>query len=348
MLPSLPRPPLDASACAYTRAAAVSHTFVRSLSPDMPSFEIAAVVRGYHVYKDIWDPSIGEELVCARDPTNPRDPFAVAVVKFHQTVGHVPLKISSLCSMFLRHGGTIMCKITGRRQYTRDLAQGGLEIPCTLRFEGCLKDITKVERLVRKSLATSTGEKELSDDHPSEQSSEDEPPRKKTRCEDVDIEAICNGEKLTDLHVGFAQKLLKQQFPHCNGLQPTVFQAKKTLESHKPLPNQLQVIHSRGNHWILASNIGCGNGEVSVYDSVYSSVDKATMAIITHLFQSSKVKIVKSPKQMGGSDCGVFVIAMATALAHGILNVSSFNQSAMRPHLVNCFEELMMTPFPCT
>ena len=140
--------------------------------------------------------------------------------------------------------------------------------------------------------------------------------------------------KLTDLHVGFAQKLLRQQFPHLDGLQPTVF---KTLESQKPLPNQLQVICSRGNHWILALNIGCGNGEVSGYDFVYSTVDKATMAIIIHLFQSSKVKIVKSRR---GSDCSIFAIAMATALAHGILNVvSSFNQSAMRRHLVNCFEE---------
>lgn len=234
-----------------------------------------------------------------------------------------------------------MCRITGRRQYTRDLAQGGLEISCTLKFEGCLKDITNVERLIKKSLTTSTQEKEPS---PSEHTCEDEPPRKKTRCidQDVDIEAICNGEKLTDLHVGFAQKLLKQ---HINGLQPTVFQTIKTLESQKPLPNQLQVIHSRGNHWILALNIGCGNGEVSIYDSVYSSVNKATMAIITHLFQSSKVK---SPKQRWGSDCGVFAIAMATALAHGILNVSSFNQSVVRCHLVNCFEEHTMTPFPCT
>ena len=322
----------------------------RSSSRSMPSFEVEAVVRGYHVYKQIWNPSIGEELFCAREPTNPRDPFVVAVVKSNQTVGHVPLKISSLCSIFLRHGGTIMCRITGRRQYTRDLAQGGLEIPCILKFEGCLKDIIKVERLIRKSLATSAQEKKPSDDHPSEHTSEDEPPRKKTRCidQDVDLEAICNGEKLTDLHVGFAQKLLKQQFPHLNGLQPTVLQTKKTLASQKSLPNQLQVIHSRGNHWILASNIGTGNGEVSVYDSIYSSVDKATMAIITDLFQSSKVKIVKSPKQRGGNDCGVFAIAMATALAHGVLNVSSFNQSAMRHHLVNCFKEHVMTPFPCT
>ena len=118
-------------------------------------------------------------------------------------------------------------------------------------------------------------------------------------------------------HVGFAQQLLKRQFPHLNGLQPTVLQAKKTLGVRKPLPNQLQVIHSRGNHWILASNIGCANGDVNIYDSVYSSVDKATIAVITQLFQSSAVKMVKSPKQKGGTDCGVFAIATATALAHG-------------------------------
>ena len=108
------------------------------------------------------------------------------------------------------------------------------------------------------------------------------------------------------------------------------------------------MIHSRGDHWILASNIGCTNGDVNIYDSVYSSVDKATIAIITRLFQSSAVKIVTSSKQKGGTDCGVFAIATATALAHGILNVSSFDQSAMRQHLINCFKENLMTPFPCS
>ena len=56
----------------------------------------------------------------------------------------------------------------------------------------------------------------------------------------------------------------------------------------------------------------------------------------------------RSPKQKGGTGCGIFAIATATALAHGILNVSSFDQSAMRRHLVNCFKEHLMTPFPST
>ena len=84
----------------------------------MPTFEVEAMVRGYHVYEEIWDASIGEELLCTREPTIPLDPFAVAVVKSDQNVGHVPLKISSVCSLFLRHGGTIMCKITGRRRHS--------------------------------------------------------------------------------------------------------------------------------------------------------------------------------------------------------------------------------------
>ena len=59
------------------------------------------MVCGYYVYQDIWDVAIHEELVCVREPDNLQDPFTVAVVKSHHMVGHVPLKISSVCSLFL-------------------------------------------------------------------------------------------------------------------------------------------------------------------------------------------------------------------------------------------------------
>lgn len=177
--------------------------------------------------------------------------------------------------------------------------------------------------------------------------SEDEPPKKKT-CVDNDhlgIESILNGERLTDLHVHYAQQILKRQFPHLSGLQPTVLRTKKSLGVRSPLPNQLQVIHCHGDHWILASSIGCRNGDVDVYDSVYRSIDDTTRAVITKLFQASAIRIVESPKQEGGTDCGVFAIANATALAHGI-NPSSFDQSAMRRHLVKYLKEDLMIMFP--
>lgn len=105
----------------------------------MPTFEVEAMVHGCCIYQDIWDASISEELLCARELTNPRDPFSVAIVRFNQTLGRVPLKISSVCFLFLWHGDNIMCKIMGRKQYSTDLVQGGLEIFCTFTFEGASK-----------------------------------------------------------------------------------------------------------------------------------------------------------------------------------------------------------------
>ena len=90
----------------------------------------------------------------------------------------------------------------------------------------------------------------------------------------IDVASITRGEKLSDLHMSYAQKLLKQQFPHIDGLQPTVFQTKMTTVDKEKSTHKMQIIHTRGNHWILASNIGCDEGRVNVYDSVYKSVDE--------------------------------------------------------------------------
>ena len=45
----------------------------------MASFSVEAVVRGYHVYKDIWTAVIDGEFPCKREDGNKVDPFAVAV-----------------------------------------------------------------------------------------------------------------------------------------------------------------------------------------------------------------------------------------------------------------------------
>ena len=45
------------------------------------------VVRGFHVYKAVWTPVIGEELSTEREHGNPEDAFAVAIMKSETTVG---------------------------------------------------------------------------------------------------------------------------------------------------------------------------------------------------------------------------------------------------------------------
>ena len=66
------------------------------------------------------------------------------------------------------------------------------------------------------------------------------------------------------------------------------------------------------------TSIGCPAGVVKVYDSLYTSVDQATLQLISTLFGSdTQVKVEVGPKQLGVKDCGLFAIAMATLLASG-------------------------------
>ena len=77
------------------------------------TFTLISCVRGYYVYKDIWDPVVGEMLNCEHKDRNPQDPYAVSVKKVGTTVGHVPRVISCICTLFLRCGGVIKATVTG-------------------------------------------------------------------------------------------------------------------------------------------------------------------------------------------------------------------------------------------
>lgn len=114
----------------------------------MEEAELACCVRGYHVYKTIWAAALGEVLICRREPTNSADRYAVAVLKEEMIIGHLPRKMSKVCSLFLRRGGSIRCKVTSGRRYSSDLPQGGLEIPCSLLFTGDRKEIMKLRKVV--------------------------------------------------------------------------------------------------------------------------------------------------------------------------------------------------------
>lgn len=98
----------------------------------MEETELPSCIRRHHIYKSTWTPTIGEQLECKRECTNAYDRYAVAVVKNQEIVGHLPRKISKICSLFLRRGGNILCTVSGRRRHSTDLQQGGLEVPCDI------------------------------------------------------------------------------------------------------------------------------------------------------------------------------------------------------------------------
>lgn len=69
-----------------------------------------------------------------------------------------------------------------------------------------------------------------------------------------------------------------------SGLQCSLLQKKKPKCK---IYYGLQNIHSRCDHWIVASTFGCSS-DVKVFDSVYTSVDKDTKVAIDNLFQIQK------------------------------------------------------------
>ena len=89
--------------------------------------------------------------------------------------------------------------------------------------------------------------------------------------------------------------------------------------------------------------------KVSIFDSLYSQIDHHTEQLLAKVFESDvALELAMSPKQQGVKDCGVFAIAISTSLAHGQFPISSvcFDQSAMRDHLVLCYERQNLTFFP--
>ena len=109
------------------------------------------VIRGHHVYKEVWTPIIGEVLQYEKEKGNSHDLYldlyAVAAKKLDSIVRHMPHTISTPCHLFLSRGGLITCgTVTGIRKYSDDLLQGSLEVPCQLIFRGDEPAVEKVKK----------------------------------------------------------------------------------------------------------------------------------------------------------------------------------------------------------
>ena len=96
------------------------------------------------------------------------------------------------------------------------------------------------------------------------------------------------------------------------------------------------MIHTRENHWIVTSTVGCCAQEVRIYDSPFTVVDYTTSYLLKQIFgEQVKIVVGTSSRQEGVHDCGVHAIAVCTALACGILLESiKFDQPLMRHHLI--------------
>ena len=81
------------------------------------------------------------------------DRHAVAVCKLEdEVVGHVPKTISYMCSSSVRQGSLINCIVETARQYSSDLHQEGMEIPCKFIFRGMVDELQNATKYFRNAL----------------------------------------------------------------------------------------------------------------------------------------------------------------------------------------------------
>ena len=124
-------------------------------SPTDLVVEICSYIRGYHVYMDIWDAVVGQELLLKREPDNSEDSHAVAVRDEEVVVGHIPYNLAPIVERFLRREANKgFAEVTGSK--VNQGAGYGLEIPCIYRLYGlnvyCKKLKELIEDLKAKNL----------------------------------------------------------------------------------------------------------------------------------------------------------------------------------------------------
>ena len=67
--------------------------------------EFSSVMRGHHVYKSVWSPTVGDTLTCSKDErkkAKEHDEYVIGTYleADNKLVGHVPMELSSLFTHF--------------------------------------------------------------------------------------------------------------------------------------------------------------------------------------------------------------------------------------------------------
>ena len=154
---------------------------------------------------------------------------------------------------------------------------------------------------------------------------------------------------IDDTIINASQLLLKKQFPSIGSLQSPVLAANCSMQPQ--VTEFVQVLNTRGNHWIVISTIGCSPGSVNVFDSLHWKLSPHDKKVVACLLNSKekeiKINYVDVQWQSGGNDCGLFAIAFATSLCAGQNPaLASYKQLGMRDHLIQCINNEVMVPFP--
>ena len=96
--------------------------------------QFTPVIRGHHIYKSVWTPTLGEKLNCREDnckEAKQHDEYAIGTYLEANTgnelVGHVPMELSYVIYTFLRayDDNEVSVKVAGSRRLENRLVVPG-------------------------------------------------------------------------------------------------------------------------------------------------------------------------------------------------------------------------------
>lgn len=89
---------------------------------------------------------------------------------------------------------------------------------------------------------------------------------------------------------------------------------------------------------------------MNVYDTAFDKLDSESRRIVKAMFSlksAINIQMVPVQKQQGVTDCEAFAIAMMTSIAFNEdPSKVHYQQDKLRQHLLQCFVDQKMTPFP--
>jgi len=116
----------------------------------------------------------------------------------------------------------------------------------------------------------------------------------------------------------------------------------------------VQIVHDAPReHWVVATNRGCGADTIRIYCSIgMKPSDKCMQSILCCVRSKAEkvhIQVMNIAKQQGGKDCCLYSIAVATLLMfEKDPTAVVFKQECMRDHLTSCLRGEAMSEFPCT
>ena len=115
------------------------------------SYTFTSTIRGFHVYRSVWEPTLNDKLTVKKEADNVHDNNAVCILKESVIVGHAPRELAHILSNFINHSGEIHVEVKDCK-YRHSSVAGGLEISATYTITGKVKLVKKAKLLIEKHL----------------------------------------------------------------------------------------------------------------------------------------------------------------------------------------------------